>query len=266
MTLVDSHCHLDLLEGGDDPLDAAVVHAREGGVRHFLCVSISLQRLPAMLARVAHLDDVSVSAGIHPNERLAREPTLDELLAAADHPRVVAIGETGLDYFRSDAAQDWQLERFRRHVAAAAACGKPLIIHSRDAWDDTLALLREQGTALPPGVMHCFTGDWAVAEQVLELGYYISFSGIVTFNSAVELREVATRMPLERMLVETDCPYLAPVPHRGKPNKPGYVRHVAESIAALRGVPVAAIAAATTANFTRLFGVPVALDTPGSVA
>jgi TatD DNase family protein len=253
--LVDSHCHLDLLElpafpgGLAGVLDAA--HAQD--VTRFLCVSINLEHYPSMHALVEHRAEVSVSVGVHPNERDGHEPTVTELVELAARPGVVAIGETGLDYFRSEGDLEWQRERFRTHIRAARQAGKPLIVHSRDAAEDTLTILREEGAAETGGVMHCFTGDWEMARKAMNLNLHISFSGIVTFKSAHELMEVARRMPLDRMLVETDCPYLAPVPHRGKPNQPAYVRYVAEHIAALRGESFEQIAAATTQNFLTLF-------------
>jgi TatD DNase family protein len=255
--LVDSHCHLDLLDlapfGGS--VDGVLKAARDNDVGYFLCVSINMEDYPAML-RIAEIhDDVSVSAGLHPNEH-GREPAIDELVQLAQHPKVLAIGETGLDYYRSSGDLDWQRDRFRRHIAAAKQAGKPLIIHSRDAREDTISLLADEGASEVGGVMHCFTGDWTMARQAMDLNFHISFSGIVTFRSAAELQEVARKMPLERMLVETDCPYLAPVPHRGKPNQPAYVRHTAEFIAGLRSVSYDTIASVTTGNFKALFKPP----------
>jgi TatD DNase family protein len=256
--LVDSHCHLDMLDlapfGGS--IDGVLAAAHAAGVGHFLCVAVNLEDYPAMLRIAETHGDVTVSVGVHPNERGGRDPSIDELAGLAAHPRVVAVGETGLDYVRSEGDLEWQRDRFRRHIAAAGEAGKPLIIHSRDAGDDTIAILEAEGAERVGGVMHCFTGDWALAEQAMALGFYISFSGIVTFRSAAVLQDVARRMPLERMLVETDCPYLAPVPHRGKPNQPAWVRHTAEFIAELRGESCEAIAAATTTNFRTLFRPP----------
>jgi len=253
--LVDSHCHLDMLDlapfGGS--VDGVLAAAAQNDVGRFLCVSINMESFPAMLRIAEAYDSVVASVGLHPNERGGDEPTADELVALARHPKIVAIGETGLDYYRSEGDLDWQRERFRRHIAAAKLAGKPLIIHSRDARVDTLEILAEEGAPEAGGVMHCFTGDWSMAEAAMELNFHISFSGIVTFKSAMELQEVALKMPLERMLVETDCPYLAPVPHRGKPNQPAWVRHTAEFIAGLRGVDYETIAAATTANYRALF-------------
>lgn len=253
--LVDSHCHLDMLDlepfGGtiQGVLDAAAAN----DVDHFLCVSINMEDYPRMLGIAEAHDRVSASVGLHPNERGGHEPTIEELVELAAHPKVVAIGETGLDYFRSEGDLDWQRERFRRHIRAARACGKPVIVHSRDAPEDTIAILDEEHAREVGGVMHCFTGDWAMAQQAMALDFHISFSGIVTFKSATELQEVAEKMPAERMLVETDCPYLAPVPHRGKPNQPAYVRYTAEFIAELRGDTYEQVAEATTANFVSLF-------------
>ena len=257
--LVDSHCHLDMLDlesfGGtiDGVLDAA--HAND--VEHFLCVSINMEDYPAMLGIAEAHDQVTASVGLHPNEQGGHEPSADELVELAKHPKVVAIGETGLDYFRSEGDLDWQRERFRRHIRAARTCGKPIIVHSRDAREDTIAILDEEGASEVGGVMHCFTGDWAMAQQAMALNFHISFSGIVTFKSAKELQEVAEKIPAERMLVETDCPYLAPVPHRGKPNQPAFVKHTAEFIAALRGESYDQVAQATTENFRVLFRPPV---------
>jgi TatD DNase family protein len=253
--LVDSHCHLDLLDLPSFPggLAGVLDAAHDRGVTRFLCVSISLEHFPHMCALVEDCAEVSVSVGLHPNERGGHEPTAAELVELATRPGVVAIGETGLDYFRSEGDLEWQRERFRTHIQAAREAGKPLIVHSRDAAEDTLAILREAGAEEAGGVMHCFTGDWEMARRAMDLNFHISFSGIVTFKSAQELNDVARRMPLERMLVETDCPYLAPVPHRGKPNQPAYVRYVAEHIADLRGESFDQIAAATTHNFLALF-------------
>ncbi len=255
--LVDSHCHLDLLAPAFDDMDEIMQHARIQGVAYMLCVSVSLETYPAVLAFAHQYKHVFASVGVHPNEVVTayegREPSVDDLIAHAQDKRVVAIGETGLDYFRNSGDMTWQHERFRRHIAAAKATGKPLIVHTREAKLDTLRILREEGADQVGGVMHCFTEDWDTAQQAMDLNFYISFSGIVTFQSARELKEVAVRMPLERMLVETDSPYLAPMPYRGKTNQPAYTRQVAEHIAALRGVSLADIAQATTQNFFTLF-------------
>lgn len=255
--LVDSHCHLDRIDlapyGGD--FAALLAATRAAGVGHSLCVSIDLGAYPRMLALVSPFPEVSVSVGVHPNERDAAEPDPDTLVELARHPKNVAIGETGLDYYHGKGDLAWQRERFRRHVAAARRARKPLIIHSRDARADTLSILREEGASEVGGVMHCFTEDWDTAARAMDLGFHISFSGIVTFRNAAELREVARRVPDDRLLIETDSPYLAPVPHRGKPNEPRHVVHVAALLAELRGTDVETVAAVTTANFARLFGV-----------
>lgn len=258
--LIDSHCHLDRvdLKPWDQDFDRFVDDTRAGGVDHMLCVSIDLESYPAMRSLVAHRPEISISVGVHPNDRDRREPSPEELAALADDPKNVAIGETGLDYFRSEAEEgetlDWQRDRFRRHIRAAHLCGKPLIIHTRAARADTLTILREEQAREVGGVMHCFTEDWDTASAALDLGFYISLSGIVTFRNADELREVARQVPNDRLLVETDSPYLAPIPHRGKPNVPGHVRHVAECLAELRGVSLEKLAGQTSENYQRLFG------------
>ncbi|MEJ2309716.1 MAG: TatD family hydrolase [Gammaproteobacteria bacterium] len=256
MHLIDSHCHLDRVDLSpyDDRFGAMLDAAQANGVEHLLCVSIDLESYPAMLALVDDYPQVSVSVGVHPNDHDRREPTVEELVELASHPKNVAIGETGLDYFRSDREScDWQRERFRTHIRAANACGKPLIIHTREAREDTIRILQEEHAEQASGVMHCFTETWEMAQQAMELGFYISFSGIVTFKNAEELRDVARRVPLERMLIETDSPYLAPTPYRGKPNEPKYVGRVAETIAELRGMGAEELAEITSANFYNLF-------------
>jgi TatD DNase family protein len=260
MLLVDSHCHLDLLDlpqlGGS--LDSVLDSARANAVGRMLCVCITLEDFPRVLAVANAHEHVYASVGVHPNERDGREPSVAELVRlAAGADKVIAIGETGLDYFRGSGDMEWQRERFRRHIAAARETGLPLIVHMRDAAADTLDILREAGSAGVAGVMHCFTGDIETALAAIDLGFHISFSGIVTFSSAADLREVAARIPDEYLLIETDSPYLAPVPHRGKPNHPANVRYVAECIAGLRKVPLEHIAGVTTANFSRLFGVNI---------
>lgn len=252
MPLVDSHCHIDF-----DPLYPRVAdvlaNARDNDVSHLLCVSVNLEDFPRVLALAEQHDHIFASVGVHPNEQDGREPDSDELVELAGHPRVVAIGETGLDYFRSQGDLGWQRDRFRRHIAAARRCRKPLIIHSRAAPDDTIRLMSEENAGEAGGVMHCFAEDWKMAAQALTLGFYISFSGIVTFKNAAAIQEVARRAPLDRILVETDSPYLAPVPYRGKTNEPAYVRHTAEYVAELRGISYEEVAGATSANFFRLF-------------
>jgi TatD DNase family protein len=254
MRLTDSHCHLDLLDlsayAGD--LNKAVSHAHEQGVAYILNVCVSLKAFPTVLATSERYSFVSASVGLHPNEQ-EEETSATELAQLASHAKVVAIGETGLDYYRSHGDLAWQQRRFREHIRAAKEVGKPLIVHSRQAKEDTLRILQEEKVADVGGVLHCFTEDWEMASQALDLGLYISFSGIVTFRNAHSVQEVAKRMPMDRILVETDAPYLAPVPVRGKPNLPAYIVHTAEFIAALRAVDAAALAAATTENFFRLF-------------
>lgn len=250
--LVDSHCHLDFPELRER-LDDALALMRENDVRHALCVSVTLEAFPDVLRLAEIHPQLSASVGVHPDSCDVREPSVEELVVLAQHERVVAIGETGLDYYRLKGDLEWQRDRFRNHIRASLATGKPLIIHTRAAAADTIRLMREEGAGKAGGVMHCFTESWDVAQAALDLGFYISFSGIVTFRSAADLREVAQKVPLDRMLVETDSPYLAPVPHRGKTNQPGFVKHTAEEIARLRGIGYDEIANATTANFYRLF-------------
>lgn len=254
--LVDSHCHLDRLafdqiEGG---LVGALEAAQAEGVGHFLCVAINLETYPAMRALVDPFPQVSVSVGVHPTDGHGLIPDLDHLTQIAQDPRVVAIGETGLDYYYGAEHKDYQQALFRLHVQAARAVGKPMIVHTRDARADTLGILRDEGADAVRGVMHCFTEDWDTARQALDLGFYISFSGIVTFRNADSLREVARKVPIDRLLVETDSPYLAPVPKRGKTNQPAYVRYVAECVAQIRDIGFEELACATTKNFFRLFG------------
>ena len=253
--LVDSHCHLDLLEspGAGEDLEGVMAMARTNGVGYMLCIGVTLERFPHVRAIAERYPNVFATVGVHPNEKTDVEPEPVTLERLARHPRIVAIGETGLDYYRSEGGLDWQRERFRRHIAAAKACELPLVIHSRSAAADTLRILEEEGAAQVGGVMHCFSEDWATAQAAMGLGFYISLSGIVTFPRAHTLQELARRLPLDRLLVETDAPWLAPVPHRGKPNQPAYVRHVAERVAALRGLPLDEVARATTDNFFRLF-------------
>ena len=255
MMLVDSHCHLDRLdlEPYDGQLDGALAAARDNGVGHMLCVSINMENYPAVLNIARQYDDVSASVGVHPNDKDGHEPDVAELVEHASDENVVAIGETGLDYFRSEGDLEWQRDRFRRHITAAKQSGKPLIIHMRDATEDTLRVMREEKADEIGGVMHCFVEDWDVARKALDLNFYVSFSGIVTFNSAKALKEVARQVPADRYLVETDSPYLAPVPNRGKSNQPAWVRNVAEHIAGLRGETLEKVAATTTENFYALF-------------
>ncbi|MDH4568575.1 TatD family deoxyribonuclease [Pseudomonas sp. BN414] len=253
--LIDSHCHLDRLDlaahGGS--LDAALDAARARGVSQFLCIGVSADNAAAVKSVAERYDDVHCSVGVHPLDLQPGESlALEWLLGELEHPRVVAIGETGLDYHYEPEAAELQQQAFRLHLEAAKVTGKPVIVHTREARADTLALLRE--AALPQaGVLHCFTEDWEMARAALDLGFYISLSGIVTFRNASALRDVARQVPADRLLVETDSPYLAPVPYRGKPNLPQYVREVAEFLADLRGVPFEAFAEQTSENYLRLF-------------
>ena len=254
--LIDSHCHLDRLDltPFDGKLDNALAFAKERGVERFLCVAIDMENVHTVIEMAQNHPEIYASVGVHPNEREHGEQTVEQLLKLADNDKVIAIGETGLDYFRSEGDLTWQHQRFRNHITAAKECGKPLIIHCREAREDTIKILAEEGADSVGGIMHCFVEDLATAEKAMELGFYISFSGIVTFNSAKELKEVAKVVPADRILVETDAPYLAPVPYRGKSNQPAYVREVAEYIAELRGVGYPEIAAQSGENFNRLFG------------
>lgn len=254
---VDSHCHLSFpeLAARIDEIRAAMAAA---SVDRALCICTTLEEFDQVHALALRYDNFWCSAGVHPDNEGVREPGVDELIALAGRPRVVAIGETGLDYYRLGergiADMAWQRDRFRAHIVAARATGKPLIIHTRSASEDTLAILREEGAESAGGVFHCFTETMQVARAALDLGFYISFSGIVTFKSAVELQEVARYVPLDRCLIETDSPYLAPVPFRGKTNTPALVPHVAAKLAELRGASIETIAAHTSANFDALFG------------
>lgn len=248
----DSHCHLNFPDLAAQ-LPEILARMRTNRVGQALCVSVNLPDWPGLMAMVTAQPGLWASVGVHPDYEDTIEPSVDELVALADTPKVVAIGETGLDYFRLTGDLDWQRERFRRHIQAARQTRKPLIIHTRSAAEDTLRLMREEGAAEAGGVMHCFTESQAVADAALAMNFYISFSGIVTFKSAREIQEVARTVPLDRLLIETDSPYLAPVPFRGKQNDPSKVIHVAEKIAELRGITVAEVAEASTANFFRLF-------------
>jgi TatD DNase family protein len=254
--LVDSHCHLDRvdLRHYESDFGQLMQATTDAGISHMLCVSIDLEHYPAMRRLVDPYGQVAVSVGVHPNQEEGTEPTAEQLVALASDPRNVAIGETGLDYFRSDGDLEWQRERFRIHIAAARACCKPLIIHTRNAREDTLRILRDEDAKAVGGVLHCFTESWEMARAGMDLGFYVSFSGIITFKNAAELRDVARRVPLDRLLIETDSPYLAPVPHRGKANEPKWVRHVAQCVAELRGMDPEEVAAVTAENYFRLFG------------
>ena len=251
---VDSHCHINFPELAER-LPAVLEAMVRNEVTHALCIGVSLPELPGVLQIAADHPNIYASVGVHPDYEDTPEPSIDTLTGLSQRAKVVAIGETGLDYFRVSGDLEWQRARFRTHIRAGRECGKPLVIHTRAAAADTLAIMREEKAADAGGVMHCFTESWEVAQGALDMGFHISFSGIVTFKNAKDLKEVARRVPLDRMLIETDSPYLAPVPFRGKTNEPAYVRHVAEEIARLRDIPLEELAAATSANFFRLFGI-----------
>ena len=250
--LVDSHCHLDFPDLAAN-LPQLLDLMQQNDVGCAVCIGVNLEDLPRVLALAEAHPQIFASVGVHPESTDVEEPSVADLVALATHPKVIAIGETGLDYYWHKDAPEWQRERFRTHIRAARESGKPLVIHNRDATADVLRLLEEERAGEVGGIMHCFTESWAVAEAVLELGFYISLSGIVTFKNALLIKEVARRVPLDRLLVETDSPYLAPVPYRGKTNQPGYVKHVAEEIARLRGLAYEEVVTATTDNFFRLF-------------
>lgn len=250
--LVDSHCHLDF-PGLADRLPDVLRRMAENGVGAAICIGVNLEDLPKVLAIAESDDRLFASVGVHPEYTDVEEPTEEQLVALAKHPKVVAIGETGLDYYWQKDKPEWQRQRFRTHIAAARRCAKPLVIHTRESAADTLQVMREEGAEAAGGVMHCFTENWEIARQALDLGFYLSFSGIVTFKNATIVKEVAQRCPLDRLLVETDSPYLAPAPYRGKPNEPAYVRYVAEEIARLRAIEPDTLVAASTDNFFNLF-------------
>lgn len=252
MSFVDSHCHINFRELAENITDV-LAKMQQNDVLNALCVSVNLADFPEVLALASQYPHIYASVGVHPDYEQVEEPTVARLVALAQHAKVVAIGETGLDYLRLTGDLEWQRERFRTHIRAARECAKPLIIHTRNAAEDTLRIMAEEGAADAGGVLHCFTESWEVAQQALDMGFYISFSGIITFKSALQIKEVAQRVPLDRMLIETDSPYLAPVPFRGKLNQPGYVKHVAEEIALLRGISVAEVGLRTSENFARLF-------------
>ena len=250
--LVDSHCHLNFPELLAN-LPAIKQSMQDNQVSHALCISVTLPDFPQVLALAEENENFYASVGVHPDYEDIQEPTVEELIHLANHPKVIAIGETGLDYFRLTGDLEWQRTRFRTHIRAAIATGKPLVIHTRNSPEDTLRIMREENAQQVGGVMHCFTESLDVALEAIELGFYISFSGIITFKNALSIKEVAKHVPLDRILVETDSPYLAPTPYRGKTNQPSYVKHVAEEVANLRGISFDTLSAATTDNFFRLF-------------
>ena len=253
---IDSHCHINFPELAER-LPEILDKMTENKVTHALCVSVDLPDFPQVLALAEKYPHIYASVGVHPDYEDTPEPTVEQLVQLSHHPKIIAIGETGLDYFRLQGDLEWQRERFRVHIRASRATKKPLIIHTRSASEDTIRIMREEGAAPAAGgaggVMHCFTESLQVAQAAMEMGFYISFSGIVTFKSAKDLQAVARAVPLERMLIETDSPYLAPVPQRGKRNEPGFVSHVAEFLADLKGIPLAHVARQTTDNFFALF-------------
>ena len=256
MKIIDSHCHIDRVDldqfGGS--MESMLAHAKDLSVEEFLCVCIDLEHFDDVFSLAKAYENIYASVGVHPTEQEGKDPSVDELLALANHDKIIAIGETGLDYFHIEKdTADWQRDRFRRHIAASNQSGKPMIIHTRDAKEDTIELMQQEKAE--QGVMHCFSEDWDTAKAAIDLGFYISFSGIITFKSAESLREVAKKVPADRLLVETDSPYLTPVPYRGRPNSPAYTYYVAEKLAEIRGTSINDIADTTTANFKKLFAV-----------
>lgn len=262
---IDSHCHLNFTELRAQ-LPEILQAMQQAQVERALCICTTLEEFDGVHQLAVTHEQLWATVGVHPDNEGVREPSVDELIELSQRPRVVGIGETGLDYYRlgerSLADMEWQRERFRRHIRAARQTDLPLVIHTRSASDDTLAILRQEGgfgpqgageLPLARGVFHCFTESVAVARAALELGFYISFSGILTFKNATDLHEVARFVPLDRCLIETDSPYLAPVPYRGKTNTPAHVPHVAQKLAELKGLPLEAVAAATRANTLALF-------------
>jgi TatD DNase family protein len=252
MQIIDSHCHINFPELGED-IEGVLRRMEENNVAKALCVSVQLEKLDEILGLAAKYPNIYASVGVHPDNENCEEPTTEQLVTLSNHPKVVAIGETGLDYFRTKGDTEWQRKRFRVHIDAAKRTHKPLIIHTREAGNDTLDILREQGRGEVKGVMHCFTETLPFALASIELGFLISFSGILTFKNAEDIRTVAKAIPLESVMVETDSPYLAPMPHRGKTNEPSYVRFVLEELARVKEVPVDIVAQKTTENFHKLF-------------
>lgn len=252
--LVDSHCHVNFSDFEND-LSHVLSRADSNGVEYLLCVCVDLTDAPQIICLTEQLSKIFGTVGVHPNTEylIAKEPSVDDLQDVARHPKIVAIGETGLDYFRNENGADWQKDRFRAHIQAARASELPLIVHTRNARADTIEILKEQNADQCGGVMHCFTEDWDTAKSALNLGFYISISGIVTFKNAELVQEVARKVPLDRLLVETDSPYLAPVPHRDARNEPGFVLHTARALAEIRGEDFSELAEATTTNFFSLF-------------
>ena len=253
--LIDSHCHLDRidLKPYENDFSCFMDEANNHQIEHLLCIAIDLESYPAMLELVTGFKQISVTVGVHPNVQDCKEPSIDELIILGQPDNVIGIGETGLDYFRSEGDLAWQHQRFRNHISAAKKLKKPLIIHTREAKEDTLRILKEENADEIGGVVHCFTEDWEFAKKAMDLNFYISFSGIITFNNAVAIKEVAKKIPSDKFLIETDSPYLAPTPFRGRPNYPTYVRYVADQIAELRGTSTTKIADLSASNFYQLF-------------
>lgn len=249
---IDSHCHLNFPELASN-IEQLIENMKQNGVTHALCVSVNFESLPQILEIAEQYENLYASVGVHPDYELEAEPSLDEIVKLSNHPKVIAIGETGLDYYRLSGDLEWQRERFRVHIRAAKQCGKPLIIHTRAAAQDTLRIMEEENAAEVGGVLHCFTETLPVAEAAIAMGFYISFSGILTFKSAGAIKEVAQLIPIEKILIETDSPYLAPVPYRGKINQPSYVKYIAQELANLRSTSIEEIGRATSGNFNMLF-------------
>jgi TatD DNase family protein len=256
---IDSHCHINFPELAEK-MPELLQRMKENGVTHALCVSVDLPDFPQVLALAKQYPNIYASVGVHPDYEDTEEPSSEQLVALSQHEKIIAIGETGLDYFRLKGDLEWQRERFRQHIRASRLSGKPLIIHTRAASEDTIRIMREEGAGTDQGgaagVMHCFTESLEVAQAAVEMGFYISFSGILTFKSAKDLQAVAKALPIDRILIETDSPYLAPMPHRGKMNEPAYVRHVGEFLADLKELPLQQVQEATTRNFFDLFKLP----------
>lgn len=249
---IDSHCHLNFPELASN-IEQLIENMKQNGVTHALCVSVNFESLPQILEIAEQYENLYASVGVHPDYELEAEPSLDEIVKLSNHPKVIAIGETGLDYYRLSGDLEWQRERFRVHIRAAKQCGKPLIIHTRAAAQDTLRIMEEENAAEVGGVLHCFTETLSVAEAAIAMGFHISFSGILTFKSASAIKEVAQLIPIEKILIETDSPYLAPVPYRGKINQPSYVKYIAQELANLRSTSIEEIGRATSGNFKMLF-------------
>jgi TatD DNase family protein len=252
MEIIDSHCHINFPELKDDMADL-LNRMEQANVTRALCVCVSLEAFPEVIELAESYRNIYASVGVHPDHVGGEEPDAHRLISLSAHPRIIAIGETGLDYYRLEGDLEWQRDRFRNHIRAAKQTGKPLIVHTREAGADTISIMREEDAASVGGVMHCFTETWEVAKAAMDMNFLISFSGILTFKNATALREVAEKVPLGSAMVETDSPYLAPVPHRGKTNEPAYVRYVAEELARIKGLPLETVAATTSANFRRLF-------------